>query len=111
MLASLNAYQRFLAEIDRTLQDNAWLAGPAFSLADIDVVPYILRLQNLHLSGLWAKMPRIQEWLDRVSNRESFRTTIIATALPQWVDSMRTNGPKAWPTIERMLERQRALAA
>ena len=104
MLASLKAYQRFLREMDKTLEENAWLAGPAFSLADIDVVPYIWRLHNLHLSGLWSTMPRVQDWLDRVTSRRSFRDQIIDSALPDWVGSMRENGQRAWPTVARMLE-------
>ena len=104
MLASLHAYQRFLKEIDSTLADNPWLAGPDFSLADIDVVPYVWRLRNLHLSGLWDGMPRVQDWLDRVSARKSFRETIIDTELPAWVGSMRENGKAAWPKIAHMLE-------
>ena len=104
MLASLQAYQRFLKEIDRTLADNPWLAGPDFSLADIDVVPYIWRLRNLHLSGMWDEMPRVQDWLDRVSARPSFREQIIATELPAWVNPMRERGREAWPTIEAMLK-------
>ena len=103
MRASLDAYRRFLAEMERTLTDDSWLAGPDFSLADIDVVPYIWRLHNLQLSGLWKTMPKIQDWLDRVSARPSFRETIIDTALPEWVGSMRENGKKAWPVIERLL--------
>ena len=106
MLASLHAYQRFLTEMDRTLADNPWLAGPDYSLADIDVVPYVWRLRNLNLSGLWDTMPRIQDWLDRVSARQSFRETIIDTELPNWVGSMRKRGKEAWPTIARMLELQ-----
>ena len=108
MLKSLNAYQRFLREMDRELSDNAWLAGPQFSLADIDVVPYVWRLQNLNLSGLWDSMPRIQNWLERVSGRKSFREVIIDTALPSWVNSMRENGQKAWPVIREALARQSA---
>ena len=104
MLASLHAYQRFLAEMDRTLAENAWLAGPDFSLADIDAVPYIWRLRNLHLSGLWDTMPSIQDWLNRVSGRRSFREQIIDTELPAWVGPMREKGEEAWPTISRMLQ-------
>ena len=104
MLASLKAYQEFLGEMDRTLADHSWLAGPAFSLADIDVVPYIWRLQNLQLAGLWRDRPNIQDWLDRVSARASFRSAIIETALPAWISSMRDNGQNAWPVIARMLE-------
>ena len=104
MLISLQAYQRFLTEMNRALQDNAWLAGPEFSLADIDVVPYIWRLKNLHLFGLWDDMPRIQDWLDRVSARKSFREQIMASELPEWVGSMRERGRDAWPKIDRMLQ-------
>ena len=103
MSASLDAYRRLLAEMERTLTDDPWLAGPDFSLADIDVVPYIWRLHNLQLSGLWKTMPKIQDWLDRVSARQSFRETIIDTALPEWVGSVRENGQKAWPVIVRLL--------
>ncbi len=106
MLASLKAYQRFIREMDDVLGDNSWLAGPAFSLADVDVVPYVWRLRNLNLSGMWDTLPRVQDWLDRVSARPSFVETIIETALPEWVGSMRDNGRKAWPTIQRMLELQ-----
>ena len=104
MLASLKAYQRFLTEMDRTLTDSPWLAGPEFSLGDIDVVPYIWRLRNLHLSGLWDTMPRIQGWLDRVAARPSFRETVIESALPTWIESMSRNGERAWPVVQRVLE-------
>ncbi len=104
MLASLQAYQRFLGEMNNTLAEHPWLAGPDFSLADIDAVPYVWRLKNLHLSGLWDAMPRIQDWLDRVSSRQSFREQIIDTELPAWVGSMRKKGEEAWPTIAHMLK-------
>ena len=105
MLHSLQAYQRFLTEMDGTLAENRWLAGPDFSLADIDVVPYVWRLKNLNLSALWDYMPRIQDWLDRVSSRKSFREQIMDSELPEWVGSMRERGKEAWPKIAQMLER------
>ena len=51
-------------------------------------------------------MPRIQDWLDRVTDRKSFRETIIDTALPSWIGVMKENGEKALPTVERMLTDQ-----
>ncbi len=106
MRASLNAYQRFLAEMDQSLADNPWLAGPEFSLADIDVVPYVWRLRNLHLSGLWDALPRVEGWLNRMAARPGFRETVIESALPEWIQSMSRNGATAWPVIRRMLELQ-----
>ena len=104
MLASLKAYQRFLREMDQSLAASPWLAGPEYSLADIDVVPYIWRLRNLQLSGLWDDMPRVKGWLDRITARSSLRETIIESALPEWIESMSSNGTNAWPVIRRMLE-------
>ena len=106
MLTSLKAYQRFLGEMDRALAENDWLAGPEFSLADIDVIPYVWRLHNLRLDGLWKQAPRIQAWLDRVSARPSFQRVIVDTALPDWIGSMSQNGERAWPVIKEMLELQ-----
>lgn len=104
MRASLKAYQRFIAEMDRALAGTEWLAGDAYSLADIDVVPYIWRLRNLQMSGMWSARPRIQHWLDRVTSRPSFQTAVIDTALPAWIDLMEATGREPWPVIKEQLE-------
>ena len=104
MRASLNAYQRFIAEMDRALAETEWLGGDAYSLADIDVVPYIWRLRNLQMSGMWSTRPRIQHWLDRVTNRPSFQTAVVDTALPAWIELMGAAGREAWPVIREQLE-------
>lgn len=104
MKISLRAFQKFIAVMDETLAVSPWLAGPAYSLADIDVVPYIWRLRNLQLSGMWAGRPRIQAWLDRVTGRKAFKIAVIDTALPPWIELMESTGREAWPTIKRLLE-------
>jgi glutathione S-transferase len=103
MRISLRAYDHFLDAMDATLAEVPWLAGDAFSLADIDVVPYIWRLRNLQLAGMWATRPRIQDWLDRVSGRASFRTGVIDCALPEWIELMAATGREAWPVVRKLL--------
>jgi len=45
--------------MDAALQSGTWLAGgPPFSLADAAVIPYILRLDLLHLGKIWAHKRR-----------------------------------------------------
>lgn len=105
MRTSLAAWSHFLAAMDEALAETPWLAGDNFSLADIDVVPYVWRLRNLQLSGMWANRPRIQDWLDRVTSRPSFRSAVAERQLPAWVDLMRQTGKEAWPVVERLLER------
>lgn len=106
--ASISAYDQFLDEMDRSLADNDYLAGPAFSLADIDVVPYIWRLHNLQLSGLWADRPRVQAWLDRVTERPSFREGVVEAVLPDWIELMKATGTQAWPTVNKLAQSVRA---
>ena len=100
---SLAAWEKFLAAMDEQLAETDWLAGPAYSLADIDVVPYVWRLKNLQMGGMWDKMPRIADWLERVTSREAFKTAIVDQALPQWTALLEATGKEAWPRIQPML--------
>ena len=103
MKTSIKAYQKFIAAMDDSLAKKPWLAGDSYSLADIDVVPYIWRLRNLQLSGMWSGRPRIQDWLDRVTSRPAFKTAVIDTALPAWIELMESTGREAWPTVKLLL--------
>ena len=100
--ASLMAYHVFLNDMETALQDSAWLAGEDYSLADIDVIPYLWRLANLQLDFLWSKLPHVSAWFERVTSRPAFRTAIIDPALPEWVDGMRASGAQARPQLEAM---------
>jgi len=105
---SIVAYDKFLDAMNEALAEQDWLAGPAFSLADIDVVPYIWRLHNLQLSGLWADRPRVQKWLERVTDRASFREGVIRAVLPDWIELMKVTGTQAWPTVSKIVQSARA---
>ena len=87
------------------LEQTDWLAGPEYSLADIDVVPYIWRLKNLQMSGMWENRPRIAAWLERVTGRPAFQTAIIDKALPEWAGLLEATGREAWSKIEPMLRK------
>lgn len=95
LLQSLLAYHEFLHDMEEALGESPWLAGDAYSLADIDVIPYLWRLSNLQLSGLWAKLPRVADWFARVTERQAFRAAIVEPALPEWVEGMRAAGTAA----------------
>ena len=96
---SLRAYHEFLHEMEATLREFPWLAGETYSLADIDVIPYLWRLSNLQLDFLWAKLPHVSSWFKRVTERPAFKTAIIDVALPEWVDGMREAGSRAKPRL------------
>lgn len=100
---SLVAYDKFLAEMELSLANSDWLAGDEFSLAEIDVVPYVWRLHNLQLGFMWDGRQRVADWLDRVAARQSFKTAVIETAIPEWIELMRSSGAEAEPTARRLL--------
>ena len=100
---SLRAYHTFLHEMEAALQQSDWLAGSTYSLADIDVIPYLWRLSNLQLDFLWAKLPRVTDWFQRMTVRPAFKRAIIDTALPDWVGGMRIAGGQAKPRLEEVV--------
>ncbi len=108
---SLRAYHDFLHEMEATLREVPWLAGPGFSLADIDVIPYLWRLSNLQLDFLWAGLPAVTDWFARVTGRPAFKTAIIDRALPEWVEGMRTAGIGARPQLQPVVAAFETLAA
>ena len=100
---ALHAWAAFLRVMDDTLAEVPWLAGPDYSLADIDVIPYLWRLRNLGLDRMWADRPRIADWLRRVSSRPSFTSAVAERQAPEWVAMMRQTGDAAWPNLQTLL--------
>jgi glutathione S-transferase len=55
--------------------EGPWLLGARLSLADICVMPTVVRLADLGLDGMWAKRPRIGRWFDAIRSHPAFRPT------------------------------------
>lgn len=100
---SLMAYDRFLGDMEAQLEHTPWLAGEAFSLADIDVIPYIWRLNNLQLSGMWKHRPHVADWFSRVTARPAFTKAVLELQEEHWLEAMRGTGHEAWPIVSEML--------
>jgi glutathione S-transferase len=64
--------------MDRALADGPWLAGETYSLADIDVAPYVQRLVRVELFHLVEARPRVADWYARMSGLPAYRR-----AMPQ----------------------------
>ena len=59
--------------MDEALQQGPWLAGETYSLADIDVAPYVQRLVRVELFHLVESRPRLADWYSRISARPAYR--------------------------------------
>jgi glutathione S-transferase len=74
-----------LDRLEAGLADTGWLAGGAYSLAEVAMAPIIDRMEHLALAGLWHDRPAIGDWIDRIKRRPAF-----ARAIPG--DEMRLPG-------------------
>jgi len=69
---------------ERQLADGDHLAGPAFSLADIDALPFIEPLRRLR-PALIAAHPRTDTWIDRILERPAVAATWSGYRDDRWV--------------------------
>jgi hypothetical protein len=65
--------------IERSTREHDYLPGNEFSLADIAVIPYVIRLDMLRLSPMWRSYIGVPEWYERVRNRPAVERAIIGS--------------------------------
>lgn len=83
----------------------AWLNGDKFSLADIALLPYIYRFDDMRLNWIWennARMSPITAWLDRCRGRKGF-DGIMRHHDQTVVADMKHHGAACRSEIERLL--------
>lgn len=97
------AFDTMLASMEQQLQEVPWLAGDRVSLADLDIAPYVHRLESLQLTRMWANYPRVADWYQRMTSRASWSVAITQQHLDQWVGLMANTGANAWPEVEKIL--------
>jgi glutathione S-transferase len=78
VLWAIAAYERaFKATEDALAEGGEWLVGNAFSLADINLTPYLARLEYLTLLDVWVEhRPRVRAWWERAKSRAAFKAAI-----------------------------------
>jgi glutathione S-transferase len=58
--------------MDRELQTRPWLAGDAYSLADIAAAPVIDRIDVLNLNDLYDGLGALKDWIARLTARPAY---------------------------------------
>lgn len=75
------AMERINQALDRmeaALGNTRWIAHEQFTLADVAMMPSIVRLEDLGLSSLWAKMPKVVAWYEALQKMPAFAVTYDA---------------------------------
>jgi len=61
--------------MDRALASGPWMIDDQFTLADIALVPTLVRMSDIGLANVWDDKPRVAGWFERVQARPSFAQT------------------------------------
>jgi len=77
MKAALDRLSRTIDRMDAEIAKSGgpWLLGKQISLADVAVMPTIVRLADLDLDYLWASKPAIARWLENIRAHKAFKPT------------------------------------
>ncbi|NNE89179.1 MAG: glutathione S-transferase family protein [Silicimonas sp.] len=80
---ALGRLRRGVERLDRWIDESGgpWTMGKALSLADIAVMPVVVRMDDINLGHLWDGLPRVQSWLEYIRETAPFRPTYYHGAL------------------------------
>jgi glutathione S-transferase len=101
---ALQAFDRYIGEMDDALSLSPYLAGEDYSLADIAATPYVNRAAALGMDGLWVgRRPHVEDWFDRMRARASF-----ARGITQWMteadrERFDISQAETWGEIEKVM--------
>jgi len=72
------SYERMDAEIERS--GGPWLLGKEISLADVAVMPALVRMDDLGMAD-WVDLPRVATWYDNIRAQPAFKPTYYPSSL------------------------------
>jgi glutathione S-transferase len=101
---AIEQHQKLITWMGSSLKDYDYLAGEDFSLADIAVIPYIVRLDLLRLSAMWNDKPHISIWFERVCARPSVRKALLDRMTDNDKKPFNTFEPDPWPKVQELLK-------
>jgi glutathione S-transferase len=91
---AIGAYEMAFKGMDEALAGGSdWLAGGMFSLAEINLAPFVARLDYMTLLDHWlAERPAVQAWWARVKDRPCYRSEIAEGIPADEVEEMQVAG-------------------
>jgi glutathione S-transferase len=72
-------YERMDAEIAES--GGPWLLGKDITLADVAVMPALVRMADLGRAGDWADLPHVKRWFDNIRAHAAFTPTYYPGSL------------------------------
>jgi glutathione S-transferase len=104
-ILAAGTFSRLVDDIERQAAATPWLAGEAFTLADIAIAPYVARLEMLAMQRLWTegRRPAMARWWVAMKARSCYRAEVQDKFPAASVTVMRERGEAAWPRLAQIL--------
>jgi glutathione S-transferase len=100
---SVRRTNKLLADMDASLADSEWLAGNKISLADVGLIPYVVRVEQLAMSMMLDGRRHLHEWLDRMRRRPSYKRAMEDWFNPDYLALSAATGKEAFSLVTRMI--------
>jgi len=94
---------KMLNEMELEMKTRDWIAGGAYSLADIAYTPYITRIVHLQQDWLLDSLPRVSKWFERVSNRGNYEVAMRKWFNSDYLSLMERHGVDNRDRIKRII--------
>jgi glutathione S-transferase len=101
---AIDHHKKLLSWMNESLQGGRYLAGDSFSNADCAIIPYMLRLELLKLSGMWDRYPAIGDWWMRMRDRPSVKAAIVDRMSETDWAPFRNLAPDPWPKVQSLMK-------
>ena len=96
VLQGIASYEKAFKTMEQDLAAGGpWLLGQQFSLADVNMMPFVARLDYLDMLDVWTTdRPNVQAWWKRARERPSFVTAIPDVLTEDEIAEMRNSGTR-----------------
>ena len=83
MKSALDRLRRTYERMDMWIAESGgpWLMGKDLTLADIAVMPALVRMEDLGMASQWQDLPRVAAWYDAIKAHPAYRTTYYLGSL------------------------------
>ena len=98
------AYEIAFKAMEETLAGGTnWLVDDLFSLAEVNLAPFVARLEYLTLLDLWiGERPAVGAWWQRVKDRSSYQSEISDPLTTEEIEEMQVSGARIKPRVEEL---------
>ncbi len=90
--------------MEQQLQQTRWLTGDDFTLADIALIPYVVRLEHLGQAWMWTESrPAVGRWLEQCRKQVGY-SGVADYIIPGAVSLMSEKGLEAQDKIRSFVK-------